>query len=734
MLTTQNNEPLHCVIELTLNFGSCPLAPLVRSADEKTPVALERKLEVLESSRLRIFQKGDWDARQRRDAPDEEEGHPQPLLCAPVKGTLAFLHRQETSCRQRTETARWAWLSNRGVRDGWQEKNFGAIARVALAWGLRRCLRWLGRTWIGKFTRPAWAPRPRNQAVPDSLANLFEQATALASHAGEIRLFEYDLKIQEPSQWRGGLDRAAFAKQHIGGKKRLTYSRRSNPWRQLSEMTLTAFPGVWRPAFAWPGQVHPPVLELDAKYLAAKKIPLMRVLNEHDGPSSLADLASFFGYFLRLLVSIHMWSFRRPDRPTPREPQRLPGRIRRFTGFARILEVARFVGLRTSVEPEIKELEVDQLADGTPVKVRLTRYKPRNTDLRRPPVVMIHGYSASGTTFSHHAVSPNLAQHFCRLNRDVWILDLRTSSGMPTARHPWTFEDAALADLPAALHHIHLETGGKLDIIAHCMGAAMFSMAVLAPRKPGEKFLSEREQLPCWIRKAVLSQIGPVLVMSPANIGRGYAMSYLRRYLPLAGYDFRVKPDPGLVDQLIDRLLTTLPYPEKEFDIENPPWVRRRTPFVGTRHRMDALYGRSFSLTDSRGRLRLARGALKHIDDLFGPLSADTVSQVIHFARMKVIANRTGSNPYVSRTNLREHWKFPTLSLHGAKNGLSDVATLERMQRILKDDAGCPIEVAPLEDFGHQDSLIAKDARKVFNKISTFLEKEETCRGAKQAS
>jgi pimeloyl-ACP methyl ester carboxylesterase len=357
--------------------------------------------------------------------------------------------------------------------------------------------------------------------------------------------------------------------------------------------------------------------------------------------------------------------------------------------------------------------------------VRLTRYRPRHClePGDAPPVAMIHGYSASGTTFAHHAVRPNLAGHFSGLRRDVWILDLRTSSGMPTARQPWKFEDAALADLPAAFDHIRRATGSeRIDVIAHCVGAAMFSMAVLAPPAPGEPFYAEREALPRWIRKAVLSQVGPAIEMTAANIFRAYAMSYLRHFLPFADYDFRVRQDPGLIDQLIDRLLATQPYPEKEFDIENPPlrfW--RRTPFAGTRHRMDALYGRDFNLAGRDGKVLLDDKVLEYIDDLFGPLSLETVSQAIHFARLGVVTNRDGSNEYLLRRNLLTRWIFPTLSVHGRQNGLFDIATLARLEEVFRHVPRAQFTKRAFDGFGHQDCLIGRRAGEVFDVMSAFL-------------
>mgnify|MGYP006146245995 CR=1 FL=1 len=49
---------------------------------------------------------------------------------------------------------------------------------------------------------------------------------------------------------------------------------------------------------------------------------------------------------------------------------------------------------------------------------------------------------------------------------------------------------------------------------------------------------------------------------------------------------------------------------------------------VGTRHRMDALYGRDFNVNN------VPDAMLECIDDHFGPLNIETVSQAVHFARL----------------------------------------------------------------------------------------------------
>lgn len=480
--------------------------------------------------------------------------------------------------------------------------------------------------------------------------------------------------------------------QPIVGRKRLTYARAANPWHQLTRLQLEQFPGLRAGS--------PARLELDTGFLVWKQQPLLRILRQQDQVSALADCAGLAGYFLRLFLSVHVWSFRKPDDSAPRAPRRLPGKL---PGWFR-------------PAPEVTELEVDRLPDGTPVVARLTRYMGHVDQGTLPPVLLIHGYSASGTTYAHHLLRPGLAKYLWQRGRDVWVADLRTSSGLPSARHPWTLEDVALADIPAVVAHVaRSSVHGTVDVFAHCIGAVMTSMAVLALPEPGARFQQERQALPGMIRSLVLSQLGPVVKFSRDNRLRGYLMGYLRRMLPLDRYEYRLEREATLLDELIDRLLATLPYPDEEFRIENPlgPW--RNASFVRTRHRMDALYGRDFNLP------QLSSAILKHIDDFFGPLNTETLAQTIHIARLQRIANRAGRNVYVAQGTLATRWTFPTLALFSDQSGVSDHAAAALLQRQL---CGTPVRLTPviLHDFGHQDCLIGKRAAgEVFGRVAAFM-------------
>jgi hypothetical protein len=347
--------------------------------------------------------------------------------------------------------------------------------------------------------------------------------------------------------------------------------------------------------------------------------------------------------------------------------------------------------------------------------------------------------------------------------RDVWVLDLRSSCGMPTATHPWAFEDMGCEDIPFAIDRVCAATGAEqVDLVTHCMGSAMLFMGLLGrneydgndlilPRLGRHERLRRQlwklDRPPCKdaaagigvdaarttpvrgrIRRLVMSQVGPVVRVTPANIARSYLMRYAQQFIG-AGYRFRTDEDEGkdkgevrLADELIDRLLAALPYPPGEFKRENPFWPPgQHLGWVGSRHRIDALFGRVFNLAN------MDKGTLDSIDDFFGPFSVDTVSQVMYFARYWMITDRSGFNRFVSADRLRERLTFPMLSLHAAANGLADVATKDLLERLIEPNLGVGGSLTCVQltggGLGHQDSLIGnrKATQPALAEIARFL-------------
>jgi cholesterol oxidase len=692
-------------VELTLVFEPLPLRQLLQAGPG-------RRLRVKPEgqSRLRLFEAqpdpdspGRWMVVKAGSAETGESGEGKlwmhaerrdadALWVSPLASAeLAIFHRLPLAARTRRCKALHAWFLNRGWRD-------------------------IGQALLERFGQnapPERAPRSLGQWAGEQWRN----ARALASHGGEVRLMEYQLQLAAGTAappWA-----AALVGSTLHGAKRISYTRRGNPWKQLSRMRLEN--GPFKPV----GAARHAELELDLFYLARQRVPLLRLTQAQDSPSAIRDVGSLLAFVARLMIGLHVWSFRKPDAAPPRVIERLPGRVPGLPE-PEIQELA--AGRRgeagLSRQPITSKADTEA-QDPTPVMLRLTRYRAAQPGARA--VLMLHGYSASGTTFAHHSVQPGPAKLLWDAGYDVWLLDMRTSAGMPSATLPWTFEEAAFNDIPLAVAHV-LQASGQLqlDVLAHCMGSVMLHMALLEEREqPFEHFYALRCRLRQSIRRLVISQVTPKMIFSPTNTLRAFMMQYVRPYLPLQDFAFRPESKDGtqgLMDQLIDRLLASLPYPDEEFDIENPPFPSlKKTPWTATRHRMDLLYGRDFAIAN------VDQPVFDYIDDHFGPLNLDTVAQAINFARSNEITDWAGASLYLDdmAKSLALLEAFPVLSVHGQDNGLCQSESGELTADLYQHLAPGRYRYRVIADHGHQDCLIGRHAAtKVFPHILGFLKED----------
>jgi cholesterol oxidase len=696
MLHAGKAFPEEFIVELTLGYQDTVLQGLMSKWQGRVLKVKNDK------SYLRIFKSTDWDADPTLRVADEEARESKAIFKAPLEGSLEFFHRERTGVFGRCLSI-FSYLNNRGIRE---------------------ILQTIFRT-ERKVTPTPSKPLTLWKHFLSGVKKIVG-AIRLATRAGEVRRFDYCLTVGDATLFVKNELASSFANTLkdavIKGEKRLTYNHRANPWRQMMELSLTQFPCMSK------GIV--PLLMLDTRFIAKQGIPLIQIVGQQNQANTLLDMASFGLFMTRVMLNIHLWTFKKPDAlHDSTEPQRLPGAI---------------AGLPV---PIVTELTVGLNVRGVNAVVRLTRY-PRH-DSTLPSVAMIHGYSVSGTTFTHPSLKPSAAEYFWHQGRDVWVIDMRTSSGMPTATVPWSYDETALVDIPAALLHIKNATGNKVDVIAHCIGAAMLSMAILTEAR---KITSSVIQLgvDTWItpeqlgtlaafngdggkhaqhptiNAIVLSQKGPLLRYTEANIFRAYMMRSLRRWLVPNGYQFRPPSDPKVADQLLDRLLASMPYPDEDYDVENPkcPWTN--TGWTASRHRMDALYARDFNAAN------LSNKTLCAIDDLFGPINLDTVAQTIHFVRFNCITNQSGRGEFVTLVNLKARWAgIPTFAIHGADNGLVDVSTQQLLEANF-NAAGVPFATETFKGFGHQDVFIGINSSFIFEKLEIFLKNpkkfcEENC-------
>lgn len=570
-----------------------------------------------------------------------------------------------------------------------------------------------------------------------------------ASHFGAVRLLRYELELGE--EWalgvlHDGKPLVLEAGTVLRGAKRVGYLRQqcpdpesANPWLQLIDLPLTAHPKSGKP-------IPLGVLRFDEMAMLDRHQLPLEVAGQADALSALRDLVSLGLYFGRTLFGLHMLSFRRPEYPAelfgPRGLQRLPPERYpvddpRFAGIelsahtvpVELQALLRRQGLETLIVRDGGSPGDSGEAGVVPetLRLRLTRLRDpagvgQGDAAGCPPVLLIHGFGSGGIQFTHPAIRQPMATWLARRGFDVWVAELRTSIGLPTARRQWLMDDIAQEDIPALVHAVCEATGeAQIDVVAHCIGAAMFSMATLAgtlARADG----SSR------IRRAVLMQVGPQVELPRGSRARGYVAHRLQQVFGVAEVHSVASQDPDDAESLMDRLLGTQLYPtpkpgeapQRPHYRLRPPrlcdWLRTVVGLVGAAKARDWLRINARRVNANRsagifGQLfqyeNMNRELLDAMEDLLGSCNLTTYEQTAQYAFGHRITDQRGDDVYATTARLQAYFAFPTLLLHGADNRTFDPRTLARNEALLRD-AGTPVTTALVAGHGHLDCVVGK--------------------------
>ena len=196
-----------------------------------------------------------------------------------------------------------------------------------------------------------------------------------------------------------------------------------------------------------------------------------------------------------------------------------------------------------TLRPLIARVEDAQLqnipltaADG--MELGLTRVV--RGDEPRPAVLLTHGLTASTDMF----VLPetrNLVDVLLDAGFEPWLFDWRGSCRLPNneAGPSYTLDDVALYDVPAAVDAVRAHIGDqKLFVVAHCVGALSFSLALSGGLIPGLSglaaqgvFMTPKMGLATRLRMSVLGELArPFISHIPTDIRKVGLMS---KYTPL---------------------------------------------------------------------------------------------------------------------------------------------------------------------------------------------------------
>lgn len=100
----------------------------------------------------------------------------------------------------------------------------------------------------------------------------------------------------------------------------------------------------------------------------------------------------------------------------------------------------------------------------------------------RGPVILVHGAGVRAEIF-RAPVRRTIVDALVEAGYDVWLENWRASIDLPP--NPWTLDQAALYDHPAAVEAVVRDTGAdSVQAIIHCQGSTSFTMSVLAGLVP----------------------------------------------------------------------------------------------------------------------------------------------------------------------------------------------------------------------------------------------------------
>ena len=346
--------------------------------------------------------------------------------------------------------------------------------------------------------------------------------------------------------------------------------------------------------------------------------------------------------------------------------------------------------------------------------LKLTRYQGG----KKGPVILAGGFGTKASAFATPTINDNLVQQLVREKYDVWLFDYRGSGDIKASQKPFTLDDVATKDWPAAIDLVTARTGAKdVQMLVHCIGSLSLFMAVLAGEKRVRSIISSQlaaHAITNWFKYAQNDAgLGDAVVngVSDQMLGMLKLMGMEKGVIDLAKaglpvIDPRSPENPTEIDQVIDALLWDVP-------------VFAPVPcYSPTCHRINFFFGPSYRHE------QLNQETHNAIKDMFGPVASPPF---LHIAKMmevgKVVSN-DNSFDYFERP---ERLSMPIHFIAGAKNQEmlpeATLRTLNWLKEVNGKDAG-PYSRTVYPEYGHMDVLIGKTAAQdIFPDFITELDR-----------
>ncbi len=538
----------------------------------------------------------------------------------------------------------------------------------------------------------------------------WRELLSAATHFGAVRQLAYEFEPLE-APWTlvavPGLEPLTLpAGTVLFGAKRVGYlltdamnPESANPWHQLANLALQARTPD--------GQVRTlGTLEFDPLAMLDRYDMPLAVVGQEDMLSGVRDLTSLALYFGRMMFGLHMLSFRRPDYPVETRGRR---------------ELMRLPPLHYPSRPDFAGLLVDafdvpqRLPSGELIHLRLTRLRRGAAAPAGLPVLLFHGFGSGGIQFTHPGIDMPLAPWLALEGHEVWVAELRTSIGLSTSARQWVMDEVAKEDVPRLIDEVCLRSGrAQVQVVAHCIGAAMFCMAALAGRLH-RKGADVQDGGASKVAAAVLMQVGPGVMLPRSSRARGYLALRLQQVFGLDKVSSVASQDPGDAESMMDRLLSTYLYPEDQrahyrLGKDHAKNVRRTHA-----NRSAGIFGQLFQYEN------MSETVLDAMEDLLGECNLTTYAQTALYAFGGRLTDQRGDDAYVTDHRMKTFFGFPVLYLHGEENQTFSRRTFYQ-NTALAARLGLPFRKELVQGYGHLDCVVGRDAlSRVFRPIARHL-------------
>ena len=384
----------------------------------------------------------------------------------------------------------------------------------------------------------------------------------------------------------------------------------------------------------------------------ARQMTTMEINRTESSAQRLSAMARFGRFFAGNLFDTFGGVFARPNAFSPEAPPRKK----------RALRVAA---------PEVYFFNTP---DG--LQLRLTRYQGG----KKGPVIFAHGLGVSSLIFSIDTIETNLVEYLFARGFDLWLLDYRASIDLVASKTPFTADDVAKMDYPAAVAKVRQATGAAtVQVVAHCVGSVTFFAAMLSGLQ--------------GVRSAVSSQVATNMVTPTiTRLKAGLHLPSLLDALGIDSLDAYVDSHVDWLNRLYDKALRLYPV---ELEERCNSSVCHRITFM-------------YSLLYEHDRLNAATHEILH--EMFGIANMRIFEHLALMTRKEGLVDAKGRDVYLPRI---ERLAIPIAFIHGAENCCFLPESTERTFDLLREANGKDLYKRHLiPNYGHIDCIFGKNADK----------------------